>query len=223
MIITLVGADPTESANKFVLTNGRVQFTPDDLPDIGGYTLSFNISYPNGDGIAGFVGTVATEMSISVGVAAGGIQGVPDSDLLRTDGSAIPVVVPFGDLNTPLHQLTLADNANTDGISVEFAEPPTLPEDSPYSISRSDDRQTLILGRSTAETADALPTTGSGAASRIVDALFTVIAAGDNANRYAPKVQRFAVHAFEFAEPVFESSYKNVRHFSEDHGGFGDD
>ena len=214
VIITLVGADPIESANQFTLINGRVQFTPDDLPDIGGYTLSFNISYPNGDGIAGFVGTVATEMSINVGVAAGGIQGVPDADLLQTNLDAILVEVPFGDLNTPLHQLTLADNANTDGISVEFAEPPTLPEGSPYSISRSDDRQTLILGRSTAETADALPTAGSGVASRIVDALFTVIAAGDDASRYEPKVQRFAVNAAEFAEPIFESSYEVTNSFS---------
>ena len=203
----------SEGGAGFVYADGRVKFDTDALPEPGSYTLTFDITHKNSDGRVGFAGTVRSMMSVGVG-RADSIIGVRETERLDVsadvNGNPIVIVAAFGDLVTPLYTMTLSDTA----LSAEFAEPPALPAASAYSVSRSSDKRALIVHRATAETAATLARTGSRDDTRhAVDAMFTVTAAGADGARYEPKIQRFAIEALQFAEPVFVSIYQGFNTF----------
>ena len=209
--VVLAGALPAGSANKFVLTNGAVRFAESpNQPGPGAYTLTFHISDADDDGIVEFVGTVTTEMEINV-IPAAGIEGVPDGDLRKFNGSPLNIFVPYRDFISPVVVLTLSDTS----ISTEFAEPSALPAGSSFSLSLSGDKRTLVARRSTAENAAPLPTT-AGQARSFVTVAFTVTAAGDDSGRYVNKVQQIEFSPVELANPeqFYTPSYEVAGSFS---------
>ena len=201
----------------FVLANGKVKFDSTAPAEPGEYTLTFHITHTGGNGIAGFVGMVTSEMSIRVDKS-GAIVGVAEADRIGPVAAPIYVFVPHGPQafdasNTspvPLFSLTVSDA----GISVEIAGAiATAPSaNSPYSLSISADKRALVVYRTT----EALGVDDTSAA---LVAMLTVQATGDDAARYEAKVQQFMLRAVQFAAPELPSHQRGV---SSANGQFAD-
>ena len=200
LTISLAGAVPSESLGQFELADSRVRFNGANPPDPGLYMLMFRIAHVDGDGIAGFVGTVAATMNVNV-TPSGALLGVPENDrLVRVNAQsteAIERLVAFGEDDATFLALTLF----AQDITAAFAAPaPTLGANSQYTLFYSADRRTLFVGQN-----PNVPLGLLGTNDRVdrIDTMFTVAATGGDAGRYAPKVQRLLARARQIYDPTY--------------------
>ena len=196
--IVLAEAVPPGSEKRFELTNNRVRFNEADPAEPGAYTLVFRIAHADGDGIAGFAGTLRATMSVSVSRSAA-LLGVAAEDRGAGADGAIEALAAFGDDDAVLLELTPASQDITAAFT---APPPALAANSQYALSYSADRRTLFVSRNPGA---ALRTLGTTDRLENLATEFTVAATGADAGRYTPKVQRLSMRALQFYDPAADA------------------